>query len=437
MNSIDSKILSILKKNHRRYILKNIFKYMGRYLFISIIACIIVILISHFVPIVFIYKKMLYVTILIMTVGLFRAFINKPKLQDTAKVIDASGLKERTITALELIDDDNNIYSNMIKEDAYNHLINVDSKRIISFKLDIKKSLYLVVAAMVLIVSIAIPTQHCNDVKKEEQLIKDKEYQKVELQKLIKEIKKDELLKKYDKDLMLKKYEELNRQIDNAKSSKELQKRMDLNKNMMKLNANKFKLEKLDELLKEQRFSEAEELLKDVKKQMQNMNSSSQQSLNKQLASIKNGMSQEQLENMINQMPNGMQMMNDSNAKSGSRKQSSDGNGQGNSNGQGRGTGGQNNAQNGQGRGSGSADNDTDNDRLDVNVVDENVKGQRGKDNYRSEYVERGISVNGTKISYEQVITEYKEKAYQSMNKFHIPKGMEEVVKQYFTGLSE
>lgn len=50
--------------------------------------------------------------------------------------------------------------------------------------------------------------------------------------------------------------------------------------------------------------------------------------------------------------------------------------------------------------------------------------------------VREGVSVDGKKVNYDRVIGEYESKAYETMDKSNIPKGMQEVVKEYFTELN-
>ncbi|MCY6371600.1 hypothetical protein [Clostridium ganghwense] len=62
-------------------------------------------------------------------------------------------------------------------------------------------------------------------------------------------------------------------------------------------------------------------------------------------------------------------------------------------------------------------------------------KGSSGSSD--STLTERGVSVKGNNIPYNQVIGEYKSKAYDNINNSSVPEGMKEVVKDYFSSLEE
>lgn len=74
---------------------------------------------------------------------------------------------------------------------------------------------------------------------------------------------------------------------------------------------------------------------------------------------------------------------------------------------------------------------------MNVNTYDNNAKGTRGDKNSDLQLVKEGISIDGEKVSYDRVLGEYEDKAYETMDKTNIPKGMQHVVKEYFTELND
>lgn len=50
---------------------------------------------------------------------------------------------------------------------------------------------------------------------------------------------------------------------------------------------------------------------------------------------------------------------------------------------------------------------------------------------------EKGIGIEGNSVPYNQVVGEYKSKAYENMENVIIPESMKDVVKSYFSSLEE
>ncbi|GAA0182388.1 hypothetical protein SH2C18_47750 [Clostridium sediminicola] len=66
------------------------------------------------------------------------------------------------------------------------------------------------------------------------------------------------------------------------------------------------------------------------------------------------------------------------------------------------------------------------------------LNGQKN-DNGASEQIitEKGIGIKGNSVPYNQVVGEYKNKAYENMENSVIPESMKDVVKSYFSSLEE
>ncbi len=50
---------------------------------------------------------------------------------------------------------------------------------------------------------------------------------------------------------------------------------------------------------------------------------------------------------------------------------------------------------------------------------------------------EQGLTIKGEMLPYNQVIGQYKEEAFQTMEGSQIPQGMQNIVKEYFTSLED
>ena len=66
------------------------------------------------------------------------------------------------------------------------------------------------------------------------------------------------------------------------------------------------------------------------------------------------------------------------------------------------------------------------------------LQGNKTHEGETKEYiVDKGIGIKGEMKPYNQVIGEYKERAFQSIEGRQIPKSLEDMVKDYFTSLED
>jgi len=66
------------------------------------------------------------------------------------------------------------------------------------------------------------------------------------------------------------------------------------------------------------------------------------------------------------------------------------------------------------------------------------LKGSKGNEGQTKEYmVDNGMGIRGEMKPYDQIIGEYKEKAFQSIEGRQIPQGMQDIVKDYFSSLED
>lgn len=481
MNDINESIISIVKKVKRKIIIKMLIEYVLISITCGIIACILLAIIAHITPITFLYIKSAYILSISVLIGIVYLLFHIPDNTYTAKIIDKQGLKERTITALELMES-NNPYAKIEIEDTYSHLKKLNLKRLISFKPPTKKLMVCVSTFIILILIVAIPNRHRNIIEEKEKMHIVKKEEKKEIEKIKKEIKKDNYLTEEEKKELEKEIAKLDKEISSINDEKEYKKQAESNKKIIEYKKNKIReenfhklankmlknnvLKKLGNALSNKEFDKAKE---EVDKLMEEAKKMGEKEYNEMLASISDqlvGLDINQLQDALDNLSSEMEMTSislstsqyasansNTDSSSGNSSQSANGesNGDGNGQGQGQGNGegnGQGNQQGkgnsnangtgkGEGRGKGSANSKTDNESLNASSEDQNINGQRGnKDDSKIQIIKEGISIDGEKVPYTRVIGEYESKAYESMNTSDIPKGMQEVVKEYFSGLN-
>ncbi|GMQ60073.1 hypothetical protein AN1V17_44730 [Vallitalea sediminicola] len=484
MNDINDSIISIIKKVKTKIIIKMLIENILISMTGGIIACIVLAIAAHITPITFLYIKSAYILSISVLIGIVYLLFHIPDNTYTAKIIDKQGLKERTITALELMESDNP-YAKIEIEDTYSHLKKANLKRLISFKPPTKKLMVCVSTFIILILIIAIPNRHRNIIEEKEKMHIVKKEEKKEIEKIKKEIKKDNYLTEEAKKELEKEIAKLDKEISSINDEKEYKKQAESNKKIIEYKKNKIReenfnklakkmlknnsLKKLGNALNNKEFDKAKE---EVDKLMEEAKKMGEKEYNEMLASISDqlvGLDINQLQDALDNLSSEMEMTSislstsqyasanskadNTDSSSGNSSQSTnegsngDGNGQGNGQGNGEGNG-QGNQQgngnsntngtgNGEGRGKGSANSKTDNESLNASTEDQSINGQRGnKDESKIQIIKEGISIDGEKVPYARVIGEYESKAYESMNTSDIPKGMQEVVKEYFSGLN-
>lgn len=272
--------------------------------------------------------------------------------------------------------------------------------------------------------------------------------------KITKELGK--LIKEADKDALLKGMDEVAKNLKNASSEKIKQLSEGLNKLAQELKNNP-KLAKA--------FGDLASNL------AQGNITSSSEAMNEMSSTISQLMENEDfiaaMDEVQQAMQQSLQDSNSTNSNNGSSQNSGNGQGQGNGNGEGQGNG------NGQGQGTGGgAGSGSDmgqenspegsesgglakkdgNSGKNVNDYDKiftpktlggdgetsMLIGQKN-DNGASEQIitEKGIGIEGNSVPYNQVVGEYKSKAYENMENSVIPESMKDLVKSYFSSLEQ
>lgn len=223
MSSIDKQLLEILRKIKNRIHLRKVLEYSLLGVIVALCISIVTVGFSRFFPIYKPYDKVAVICIIGTAIAIIFGFFKRPDSKSTALVVDALGLKERVITAVGLIGEES-IIAQLEKKDTLDKLKKLDYKKALSIK---PKTTYLstciVLISLLGILSI-IPnsmTAKANELHD----IKEKIYsQKNKIEKITKEIKKEIGISQKDKIEIEKKLQELKKNLNQAKSVKDMDK---------------------------------------------------------------------------------------------------------------------------------------------------------------------------------------------------------------------
>ncbi len=112
----EDKIISFIKRLRRRIWLSTLLKMFFNSLICTGIACFCLVAISHLTPVVYIYRKAVFLVAMLMALGLSVGLIKRPTLFKTAVVGDSLGLQERLVTYLEYKDLDAPVIELFVRE---------------------------------------------------------------------------------------------------------------------------------------------------------------------------------------------------------------------------------------------------------------------------------------------------------------------------------
>lgn len=354
--SLDEKIYKYLKKIKLRLQLSKLMKYMFYGILLGLSSCSIVTTLSLFLPITYLYVKLLVLFGVCIIIFAFICIFTLPNEFDAAKLADKSELKERAITAISL-SDSNNPFTNIQKEDTLYHLKNFNYKNFISLKPKKNSILKVFILILIFTTSLFIPAQPRVLAKKiEEKAILKKEAikkvekikQDTELEKLISDITKKNINKKLD---LLK--EEINKTQD-MNQVNELIKKEQKNLSLMKQKSSeevlnklaknlihKDKLKQLGESLKESNLNKVNNSITELNKLLQTLskeeleklasdfsNSLKDAGINMNTSDLNNATIEDYLTQISKQIDNNQKYTNQQNEQNANQGQNNNSNGQ-------------------------------------------------------------------------------------------------------------
>ncbi|MGF7058971.1 hypothetical protein [Brassicibacter mesophilus] len=220
---LNRKIIELLRPLRVKYFIRKMIMYLSYDLLVFSAISLLLMLISRFFPVLFIWNKLFKIGIVLCIVGIIWAIIKRPSYYDTGVLADSMGLKERVVTSLELFEDNSNL-SNIQKQDTIEKLSDDELKKNISLKPPIK---ILVVAISLIVFSIMVGFIRTSSYEialqqqENKQLI---EKEKENIKKVEKEIVKDKQLSVEEKSKIEKKLKELRKQLNKPKDLQKLQK---------------------------------------------------------------------------------------------------------------------------------------------------------------------------------------------------------------------
>ncbi|MFD3157704.1 hypothetical protein ACFIJ5_12685 [Haloimpatiens sp. FM7330] len=148
----------ILKKLSNKLWFERIIQNLINSVLIFSFITLIMVLISHFTPIVYLYKKMLYLLGFIVMIFAVKSVFEKPTIKKAAVVGDKTGLDERLITYVEYMDDDSDM-ALVFKEEVENEIQDYDILKKYRYNFKFK---YIIISAMILVIAFGssfIPTE--------------------------------------------------------------------------------------------------------------------------------------------------------------------------------------------------------------------------------------------------------------------------------------
>ncbi|MDD4503362.1 MAG: hypothetical protein PHS15_00880 [Clostridiaceae bacterium] len=178
---------------------------------------------SRFVPIYNVYLNIFKIVgAAVLTAFLYSAF-RTPKDTYTALKADSFGLKERTVTALELVGNQST-FAMLEKNDALEHLKNMDYKKRISLRPNKRYLLICFILTMTLALSGFIPNPMAGKAEELHKIKAKISEQQKKVDKLVEKVKSNPKLSEEQKKELEKKLSELKKELKTAKDEKEINK---------------------------------------------------------------------------------------------------------------------------------------------------------------------------------------------------------------------
>lgn len=254
---IDNKIIELLRRVRTIFFIRKLNTYISYSFLIWSIISLIIMGISRFAPIIFVWNKILIALIISFIISVIWSFYKRPSYRETALLIDSMGLEERVITSLDLMGIENDI-ARLQKTDTINKLQQRNFKKEISIKPPFKVILItLIIVTLTLFISL-IKTDSYNLARKIEENEEKIHEEKEKIEKVIKEIEKDEKISSEDKKEIEKILRELLKEINKTNDIKEMDKEIFKAKKeleVIKDNDIDTKLNELAQTLKDREFT--------------------------------------------------------------------------------------------------------------------------------------------------------------------------------------
>ncbi|WP_425449558.1 hypothetical protein [Dethiothermospora halolimnae] len=220
---LDKEIKNLLKPIKIKLYFKKLVNYIFYSLLIGSCTSLLLLIISRFIPITFIWEKVLLTQSICLSLGVIISLLKFPSYNDTANLADSFGLKERVITSLELSEEKGSM-AMIQKKDTINSLKNNNIKSKIKLKPP-TKVIFLIIFTMILTITVGfIPTKAYNRAKEKEENNKIIEVEKEKITKVQRDIKEDKTLTKEEKEKIDKELIKLKKKLKDMKKNDEIKK---------------------------------------------------------------------------------------------------------------------------------------------------------------------------------------------------------------------
>ncbi len=306
MSRIDKELLNIVRKIRNRIHAVKLIEYALLGIIAALILGIAILLLSRFLPIYNPYGKTAIALGVFTLIALLYGLFKRPTKRQTALQVDSLGLKERIITAMELMEGDTSqsVFAQLEKKDALDKLKKLDYKKGIPVKVNKIYLIICIILSATLALAGFIPnpmTSKANDLHKNKQKITA---QQKKVEEMVKQVKADAKLTKKQKEELEKKLSELKKELKAAKNEKEIDKALKKTEKKLELlkqeqDKNKESLNKLADTLSKNQITKAlsdmlknkdekalKQELKELEKAMKNINKDDIKKLAEDLAKL-------------------------------------------------------------------------------------------------------------------------------------------------------
>ena len=217
MSSVDREILSFIKKIRMRIHRNIMINYVIWGIVIALCCGSLVSIAALLIPL---YKVHIVVFKLVgagVLIALLASLLKIPKNDKAARVADSLGLKERAVTALELLGEETN-FAQLQKKDTLERLKGLEYKERLNFSINRKQIILFIVFIFIIVSSGFIPTKARDKAEEKYKFNIMQEEKLANIEKVEKDIKKNSSLKDEDRKELLENLSSLKKEIKDAKS---------------------------------------------------------------------------------------------------------------------------------------------------------------------------------------------------------------------------
>lgn len=223
MNPIDKELLRIVRKIRDRLHASIIINHMILGMAAALCLGIMIVIASRFIPIYNVYLNILKLVGLAAGAAFLLSAFRAPKDTHAALRVDALGLKERTVTALELVGDQS-AFAMLEKNDALEHLKSMDYRKRIPVRPSKKYMIICLILAAVLALAGFVPNPMAGRAEELHKIKARIAEQQKKADKLIQKVKNNPKLSEEQKKELETKLTELKKELKTAKEEKEINK---------------------------------------------------------------------------------------------------------------------------------------------------------------------------------------------------------------------